>query len=279
MFSRVKPDIADIQYGPYERNVLDLWLAKSKKPAPLLIWFHGGGFWYGDKSEGLPDLSLFLDRGISVAAPNYRLCPQFSFPAPMVDGGRAIQFLRYHSATWNINPEKVAVAGNSAGGHIAFWLAFHRDLANLASEDPIERQSTRIAAVGGEDAQPVFDPRELKRLFGHLKENFAVHFFGIAPQDLGTTNANRIYEEASPIRHVTKHSPPAFLIYRQGMDKITEEMDWQVLIHHPILGKCLKDRLDSMNIECELRYKADATGRSYEEHWAEMARFFSEKLF
>ncbi|MHC4917446.1 MAG: alpha/beta hydrolase, partial [Planctomycetota bacterium] len=43
------PDFADVSYGPHESNVLDLWLAKSDRPAPLLVFFHGGGFHSGDK--------------------------------------------------------------------------------------------------------------------------------------------------------------------------------------------------------------------------------------
>jgi acetyl esterase/lipase len=172
----------------------------------------------------------------------------------------------------------VAIAGNSAGGHIAFWLAFHKDLADPTCEDPITRQSTRVLAVGGEDAQPIFDPRELKSLFGRIKENFQLQFFGIAPEDIASTKAYRIYEDASPIRHVTEHSPPAFLVYRQGMDPITQDLDWSLLIHHPILGKCLKDKLDLYHIECVLRYQGDGTGLSFSEHWAEMVQFFARHL-
>ena len=50
------PDVRDARYGPHERNVLDLWKAKSDRPAPLLVFIHGGGFRAGDKSNLAPAL-------------------------------------------------------------------------------------------------------------------------------------------------------------------------------------------------------------------------------
>ena len=66
-------DVQNAAYGQHERNVLDLWNAKSNRPAPLVIFIHGGGFSKGDKS-GLSPVLLqeCLRRGISVAALNYR---------------------------------------------------------------------------------------------------------------------------------------------------------------------------------------------------------------
>ena len=62
-FSRT-PDLANVSYGPYERNVVDLWKAKSERPTPLVVFIHGGGFRGGDKSNLSPILlDLCLDAG------------------------------------------------------------------------------------------------------------------------------------------------------------------------------------------------------------------------
>src|SRR5207248_9699772 len=77
-----KPDLAEVHYGPHQRNVLDLWKAQSDKPAPLLVHIHGGGFQGGDKSLLPQDLlKRCLASGISVMTINYRLSPEVHFPA------------------------------------------------------------------------------------------------------------------------------------------------------------------------------------------------------
>ena len=68
------PDVQNASYGPHERNVLDLWKARSAEPAPLVLFIHGGGFRQGDKKGLNPNsLKAYLDAGFSVAAINYRL--------------------------------------------------------------------------------------------------------------------------------------------------------------------------------------------------------------
>ncbi|QYR23222.1 alpha/beta hydrolase [Paenibacillus sp. sptzw28] len=275
MNNLLKTALKDIQYGPHHLNFLDLWLTSTEEPSPLVVWFHGGGFWYGDKAEEMPDPQLFLDAGISLASVNYRLCPEAAFPEPMLDGARAIQFLKHHAQGWNINPGKIAAAGNSAGGHIALWLAFHNDLADPASLDPISWQSTRIAAVGGEDAQTILDPRALRKMFGRVRENFAIDFFGFTSGEIDSPRAYGIYEEASPINHASDNAPPAFLIYNGDMAQITQDMDWSLVIHHPLFGECLRQKLDSLGIECKTRYKGDSKGLTAAEYRDEMIQFFA----
>ena len=114
-----RPDFGNIRYGPHERNVLDLWMAKPHSrtdvPTPVVIFFHGGGFKSGDKSSvpsGL--LARCLEAGISVASANYRLSQMAAFPAPMLDGARAIQYLRSHAQELEIDPERIAASGSSA---------------------------------------------------------------------------------------------------------------------------------------------------------------------
>src|SRR5687768_15928206 len=76
------PDHPDVKYGPHERNVVDIWLAKSATPAPLVIYYHGGGFRKGDKRTVNVDLlNKLRANGITVAAANYRLSNTAPYPA------------------------------------------------------------------------------------------------------------------------------------------------------------------------------------------------------
>src|SRR5579883_1953871 len=147
------PAHRDVRYGPHERNVLDLWRARPRPGrsggTPVVVYFHGGGFRQGDKSSVPAWLVVkCLEAGISVASASYRLSSDAPYPAPMRDGARAIQYLRWHAKEFGIDPARIASAGNSAGAGIALWVGFRHDLADPTSPDPVLRQSSRVACVG-----------------------------------------------------------------------------------------------------------------------------------
>jgi hypothetical protein len=135
----------------HERNVLDFWQAKTDKPAPIVVWFHGGGFTQGDKRQIIDRDNVidgFLKRGVSVASANYPFLKDASYQEIMVHCGRAVQFLRSKAKEWNLDPNKVGVAGVSAGALISEWLGYHEDLAKPGSSDPVERMSSTVSVVG-----------------------------------------------------------------------------------------------------------------------------------
>jgi len=137
---RPKPTRSDVAYGPHDRNVLDLYLANSKSPTPMIVYVHGGGFVGGNKNSISPVMINAAHRnGISVAALHYRFVngEDVLFPAPQHDCARAIQFLRSKADQWNLDPQRFACYGGSAGAGISMWLGFHNDLAQPESEDPI----------------------------------------------------------------------------------------------------------------------------------------------
>ena len=134
---RTPPTHPDMKYGPYARNVMDVWLAKSDKPTPVLVSIHGGGFSGGYKSVmpgGLRTESLNL--GVSVVAITYRLSDEAKAPAQFLDCARAIQFIRSKAKEWNLDSSRIAATGMSAGAGIALWLGFHDDLADPKTKIP-----------------------------------------------------------------------------------------------------------------------------------------------
>ena len=153
----VPPTFASVAYGKHERQVLDFYQAKSDKPTPLVLFIHGGGWQAGDKN-GVGKVKPYLDAGISVAAINYRYVKngvedkiEPPVKAPLEDAARALQFIRSKSVDWNIDKKRIGATGGSAGACSSLWLAFHDDMADPKSSDPIARESTRLycAAVNG----------------------------------------------------------------------------------------------------------------------------------
>ena len=57
-----------MKYGPHDRNVMDVWLAESDKPTPVVFYIHGGGWTGGDKKQAVERIQPYLDKGISYAA-------------------------------------------------------------------------------------------------------------------------------------------------------------------------------------------------------------------
>jgi hypothetical protein len=146
------PTKADEKYDTkHERNVLDFWAAKSDKPAPLVVWFHGGGFTQGDKRQIVERDNVvggLLAKGVSVASCNYPLLKDASYEQIMVHCARAIQFLRSKAKEWNIDPQQIGVAGASAGALISEWIGYHEDLAR-PNGDAVDKLSSLASAVGG----------------------------------------------------------------------------------------------------------------------------------
>jgi acetyl esterase len=261
-----KPDAENVRYGPHERNVLDLWSAKSDRSTPLVLFIHGGGFRSGDKSDLPADhLKTLLDYGFSVASLNYRLTDTAAMPAAFLDCGRALQFLRANVAKWNLDPTRVASTGVSAGAAISMWLAFHDDLADPISDDPVARQSTRLSGIAVENGQSSVDPRFAEEI-GIPRPNFERHpgffpFYGITAEEIDTPKAYKLYDQAAPITYLTADDPPALLDYTYPNEEVTETTPLDLIAHHPRFGIALKERMDKLGIECIVQYKGQSSGR------------------
>ena len=146
----------DIQYDTkHERNVLDFWPAlKSDAPAPVLVWFHGGGFRNGDKNQiekhGRATLETYREAGYAVISCNYPFLDKGMDHREIVNHcGRAVKFIRSRSKEWNIDPKRLCCGGVSAGALISQFLGYHDDLADPKAKDPVDKLSSRPAVVIG----------------------------------------------------------------------------------------------------------------------------------
>jgi acetyl esterase/lipase len=272
------PDHADVRYGLHQRNVLDIWLARSTGPAPLVIYYHGGGFRGGDKRSLNPELLEKLrGSGITVAAANYRLSDSAIYPAQMHDSARALQFLRLHAARYRIDPARVGAFGGSAGAGISQWLAFHADLADPSNSDPVLRQSTRLAAAAPFNAQASYDPRYIKKLMNTDQVHPAlVTFFGMSsPADAVNPKFFPLFEDSSPINHLTKDDPPILVYFNQRNDPLPPNSTGEQHIHHPKFGFALKEKADRLGVPCTVLLREDHPEGFPVDRFAE---FFRSKL-
>jgi acetyl esterase/lipase len=249
------PDLANYRYGPHERNVLDLWKAESDSPTPLLAFFHGGGFDRGDKSDVSDELiTSMLEDGISIMSVNYRLTPQAKYPEHYLDCALAIQTARLNSKVWNIDPQRVAATGISAGGVISLWLAFHDDLADPASDDPVLRESSRLRCAVVINTPTSLSPNDIEQWISKtaLKHRFfRGAFFGLTPDEARSPEAEKLFLKASPLTYLTADDPPVFA-FHHGPKTVPLDISVDDAIHHYNSGVKLKQRMDELGLECEL---------------------------
>lgn len=254
-----KPTREGVRYGEHERHVLDFWKAESNTPAPLVLVIHGGG-WVGGSKERIDrfvDTAALLKAGISVAAINYRLmrhAQDVSPPvkAPLHDAALALQFIRSKAAEWNIDKTRIGAAGGSAGACSSLWLAYHDDLADSSSDNPVARESTRLACIAVMGAQTTLDPKQMKEWTpnstygGHAfgKKSFA-DFLG-AREDIMPW-----IKEYSPYHLASSDDPPVALFYNQPPAIGEPQKD---PTHTANFGFKLQERCRELKIGCELVY-------------------------
>jgi acetyl esterase/lipase len=245
----------NLSYGPHARNVLDFYPAKSDKPTPVVLYIHGGGWRGGDKKT---NPQPYLDRGISVVAINYRYVQNGveekvvpPVKAPLGDAARALQFIRSKAAEWNLDKTKIGATGGSAGACTSLWLAFHPDLADPNSSDPIARESTRLTCAAVNGAQVSLDPKELREWMPNY--GYGAHAFGLANfQELIDKREEVLpwIKEYSPIEHVSSDDPPIGLFYSGEVPVVGSSPKDPT--HSGIMGVKLAERLQAAGVEVVL---------------------------
>ncbi len=261
------PTQSNVAYGDHPRQVLDFWNAESAKPTPVLFYIHGGGWMAGDKAN-VPGLKQYIDAGISVVSINYRYVSQAydagiqpPVKAPLHDAARALQFVRSKASEWNLDKTRIGASGGSAGACTSLWLAFHDDLADPNSDDPIARESTRLLCAAVNGAQTTLDPKQMKDWTPNSR--YGSHAFGIFKpsekkytQDFETFLAKRDeiadwIAEYSPYSLVTSDDPPVYLTYNTPPAIGQDEKD---PTHTSNFGVKLQERMNEVGIQCELVY-------------------------
>ena len=254
--ARPEPSRANVSYGDHEKQAFDLWLIPdAPEPTPLVLFIHGGGFRSGDKSAVPPSvIGQYLEAGVAFAAMNYRLSDSRPYPIMMDDCARGLQVIRHRAAEWNLDPKRIACYGGSAGAGISLWLAFHDDLADPASEDPVSRQSTRVVAAGTMNGQSTYDIRDFRKWFGvpDLKPGAALPaFYGIESEaDWESERVKKLMTDASSINHLTKDDVPVYMIYSRPNTTVTSETDSREWVHHVKLGLKLEEAMKELGLEC-----------------------------
>ena len=262
-----KATMTSVSYGKHKRHILDFWKAPSDKPTPLVFVIHGGG-WVGGSKEKLhrfADTTALLEAGISVVAINYRLMKHSKdvsppVKAPLEDAARALQFVRNKAKEWNIDKTRIGAAGGSAGACSSLWLAFHDDLADPSSKDPVARESTRLYCAALKFPQTTLDPKQMVEWIPNI--GYGSHAFG--KKDFAQFLAEREsilpwIAKYSPYELVSADDPPIYMSYKIAPAVGKKQKD---ATHSANFGVKLQELCKSHNLECHLFYPG-ATDTQY----------------
>ena len=221
----------DIEYGKAAGVSLrlDAFVPDGPGPFPAVILVHGGGWNAGDKSGGpkkgymAPMYEPLSAAGFAWFSINYRLAPEHRHPAAVEDVETAIRWVKAHAAEYRIDPRRIALSGESAGGHLVGLAVVRAD------------SSTRVAAVV--PFYGVFDMvAESKRRNGEIPS-----FNRLFGRDTLDDTMLKLMHDASPINFVKAGLPPFLLVHGTADQSVAyqQSVDMQA-------------RLRAAGVPCEL---------------------------
>lgn len=199
-------DVEYVRRG--ENQILRLDIARPKDadgPLPLVVWIHGGGWVIGNKSLMRPMCEFTASLGYVSATVQYRLIKQGGrFPAPVHDIVSAVRYLQTNASSLGIDPSRMVIGGESAGGHLALMAGLCKspDINGLAASDESLSVAGIIDIYGPTDLAPNRDkPR------GWVKK-LVCDFVGCESNE-----DPKRYAAASPVTHIQADSPPILIIH------------------------------------------------------------------
>lgn len=182
------------QLDAYEtqRCKLDIYAPADARDLPCVVWFHGGALTGGDKAGETTKAvcRAMANEGWVVAAVNYRLSPKAKFPAYVEDAAASVAWVLKNAAKHGGNPQRVFVAGHSAGGYLAAMVAMDEHYLSAFGFGP-----DRLAGV--------------VPIAGQMMTHYTVR------EERGLPKSRIIADEAAPINHVREKTPPLLVLYAE----------------------------------------------------------------
>jgi acetyl esterase/lipase len=222
----------DIVYGTPggHQLLMDIYRPGGPGPHPAVVLVHGGG-WLGGSKAGHAGTGAMLARnGYAACAINYRLAPDFPYPAAFDDCQRAVRWVRAHAGDFNIHPKRVGAMGDSAGGHLVALIGVRGARDN--SDRELSRFRSRPDAVVG-----YYGAYELVRMWRiEMAHRPLTAWLGGPPE-----GHEKVYKETSPASMVTRDAPP-FLILHGDQDKVNPE-EQSHLLHDALRKKSVESTL------------------------------------
>ncbi len=272
----------DVIYGRKHGLALtmDVFAPREKGNGRGIIWCVSGG-WYSSKDWiNAGAAKPFLDRGYTVFAVVHGSQPRFTIPEVLADMHRAVRFIKANAERYNVDPDKLGITGGSAGGHLSLMQGCAPRDGNPMAADPVERQSSKVAAVAcyfpptdflnygkeGETALGTGILKDFKAPFDFLELDKKTNSFVPVTDE---TKRREIGKKISPVYSVTKDSAPALIIHGDADSLVPIQQAERIVAK-------LKDN----NVPCELvvRKGAGHGGPAFANDGKTLADWFDKYL-
>ncbi len=199
---RVLPNVTYLTASNQD-NKVDLYLPRgTDSPTPVLVYIHGGGWVGGSKESSVLRLIPWMEMGWAVVNVQYRLGEVSLAPAAVEDCLCALRWIIRNASNYNIDPERIVVTGNSAGGHLALTTGMVPASAGLDRQCPGSETLSVAAIINWYGITDVGD-----LLDGPNTKSYAVEWMGSIP------NRFEIAERVSPLTYVRSGLPPILTIH------------------------------------------------------------------
>ena len=199
---RVLPNVTYLTASNQD-NKVDLYLPRgTDSPTPVLVYIHGGGWVGGSKESSMLRLIPWMEMGWAVVNVQYRLGEVSLAPAAVEDCLCALRWIIRNASNYNIDPERIVVTGNSAGGHLALTTGMVPASAGLDRQCPGSETLSVTAIINWYGITDVGD-----LLDGPNTKSYAVEWMGSMP------NRFEIAERVPPLTYVRSGLPPILTIH------------------------------------------------------------------
>ncbi|MDE7463960.1 MAG: alpha/beta hydrolase [Clostridiales bacterium] len=204
----------DVVYDSANSNVCtaDVYRVKSEEKQPAVILIHGGGFSAGDKKCRMGLSRYFAVNGFTVFCVNYGLSPEYKFPEPILHLVSAANFVYDNAERFNVDRDRIIVAGDSAGAYYASILATistNNDYAAAYDRKIKFKISGAILNCGVYNLDAFLEAKNAL----NIDEGILVNFAGIGKEDF---DSYKYRDFCMPFDYITRAFPPTFLIYAPG---------------------------------------------------------------
>jgi pectin methylesterase-like acyl-CoA thioesterase/acetyl esterase/lipase len=197
------------------------------KPRIAIIIIHGGGWRAGNRCLHYPMAQYLAEMGYVCFTPEYRLSPEALYPAGIFDIKSAIRWVRRNAAKYNIDPDKIVVAGHSAGGELAAMMGATNDRKEFEGDGCDKTISSKVNAVIDLDGLLAFIHAESGEGDDSKRISAATAWFGYSK-----TENPELWKHGSPLTHVGVHTPPTLFINSNAVRMHAGRDDYIKILDH-----------------------------------------------